>query len=72
MLYYRVKPQYDNYTRYYYNSVYQVKPNGFLVANELYTPCERANIANAKYFFDEVEIKKSNVYFFFGARFEKK
>lgn len=60
----------DQRARYKYTDNGQkVKQDGILVANELYTPAERARIANSDKFFDRVEIKKTDVYFFFGARF---
>ena len=74
MKYYRVTPENDNAPRFRWGTGRKagyVIRDGILVGNELYTPAERAKIANHKYFFEEVEIKKSNIYFFFGARFEK-
>ena len=72
MTYYRVKPEYDNKVRYTWNNHGQGVSNSILIANELYTPREYAKIANYHGWFEKVEIKKSNIYFFFGARFEKK
>ena len=70
MLYYRVKSDMDNRHRYtYIGKTNKIKRDGILIANELYTPCERAKIANADKFFDTVEISKKRTYFFFGARF---
>lgn len=69
MTYYRVKPQYDNKTRYTWNNHKQGVPNGILIANELYTPKEFEKLANCPEWFDIVEISKRAVYFFFGARF---
>lgn len=71
MLYYRVKPQYDNKVRYTWNNHRQGVSNGILVANELYTPSEFRKIANCPAWFEKVNISKRNIYFFFGARFEK-
>lgn len=72
MLYYRVKPQYDNKKRYSRNYHGQVVADGsILIANELYTPCEFAKLANCPAWFEKVNISKKNIYFFFGARFEK-
>lgn len=72
MLYYKVRPEYDNKVRYTWNNHGQGVSNSILIANELYTPCEFKKIANCPAWFDMVEVKKSNVYFMFGARFEKK
>lgn len=70
MLYFRVKPDMDNRPLYkFVGSTNKVKRDGILVANELYTPAERAKIANADKFFERVEISKKSVYRFFGARF---
>ena len=72
MLYYMVKPQYDNKNRYRWNNNGQgVADGSILVANELYTPCEFAKLANCPAWFEKVNISKKNIYFFFGARFEK-
>ena len=72
MKYYRVRPKFDNK---------QVTRNGYyLVGNELYTPSELRKLEtryNAFYhtplnfmrMFEEVEVSKRSVYFFFGARF---
>ena len=46
MLYYKVKPQYDNKVRYTWNNHRQGVPNGILIGNELYTPGEFKKIAN--------------------------
>ena len=70
MKYYRVKPQYDNKTRYTWNNHHQGVSNGILVANELYTPKEFEKLANCPEWFEVVEISKRSTYWFFGARFE--
>lgn len=74
MIYYRVKPEYDNVRRY---NGKKVTYDGIWIANELYTEKElnalhRKNIVILSKYFDRVEIKKSRVYWFFGARFECK
>lgn len=69
MKYYKVKPEYDNKTRYTWNNKKQGVSNGILIANELYTPAEFRKIANCPAWFDVVEIPKSKIYWFFGARF---
>lgn len=71
MTYYRVKSQYDNKTRYKWNNHRQGVANSILIANELYTPAEFEKIANCPSWFEVVTIKKTNIYYFFGARFEK-
>ena len=71
MLYYKVKSQYDNKVRYTWNNRGQGVSNGILIANELYTPGEFRKIANYPAWFEKVNISKRNIYFFFGARFEK-
>lgn len=72
MKYYKVRPEFDNK---------QVARNGYyLVGNELYTPAELRrletrykayyrNPLNFSRMFEEVEVSKRTVYFFFGARF---
>ena len=73
MLYYRVKPQFDNYTRYgYIGNTNRLKEMGILIGNELYTQAERRKIANASKYFEEVRISQRNTYWHFGARFERK
>lgn len=74
MLYYRVKKEYDNATRYKWDtrrgrSGYVVS-DGVFVGGELYTPCERAKLSNGTWFFEEIRISKNKIYWFFGARFE--
>ena len=70
MKYYRVKPQYDNKTRYTWNNRHQGISNGIIIGNELYTPCEFKKLAMCPAWFEVVEVSKRNIYFFFGARFE--
>ena len=70
MLYYRVKKEYDNRTKYTWNNKRQGVSNGILIANELYTPSEFRKIANYSGYFEPVEVKKNDIYFFFGARFQ--
>ena len=72
MEYYKVLPQYDNKNRYRWNNHGKVVSDGsILVANELYTPCEFAKLANCPAWFEKVNVSKRNIYFFFGARLEK-
>jgi hypothetical protein len=68
--YYKVKPEFDN------KQAYKIIKNklkivGFYIANELYTANElkrRGDIINPNYF-EIVEIPKTKIYWFFGARF---
>jgi hypothetical protein len=71
MIYYRVKPEYDNRQRWVYvgHSNVKIKPDGILIAHELYTPRERERIANHEKYFEKVEISRRKIYWFFGARF---
>jgi hypothetical protein len=69
MIYYRVKPEYDNKPRFKERPDHRLRQDGILVANELYTERERAKIMNGDWMFERVEIPKSKIYFFFGARF---
>lgn len=72
MKYYRVKAKYDNKTRYTWNNHHQGVPNGIIVGNELYTPCEFEKLAMYHEWFEVVEVSKRDVYTVFGARFESK
>ena len=72
-MYYRVKSEYDNAPKFkYVGSYYMMRPDGILVGNELYTPRERQKITNSDRFFEIVNIPKNKIYWFFGARFEKR
>lgn len=70
MLYYRVKPEYDNRQRFVFvgHSNLKVKPDGILIAHELYTPRERERLAVHDKHFVKVEISRKKTYWFFGAR----
>lgn len=70
MTYYRIKPQYDNKRRYTWNNHGQGVENGILIGNELYTPREFGKLSICPEWVERVEIPKSKIYFFFGARFE--
>lgn len=70
MKYYRVKPQYDNKTRYTWNSHRQGVSNGILIANELYTHKEYSKLSICPDWVELVEVSKKKIYWFFGARFE--
>lgn len=73
MTYYKVTPFGDNKPIYHIlsdnNTVHQTKY--FLVEDELFTPCERARIANNSAHFEVVTISKKDIHFCFGMRFQK-
>ena len=62
MLYYKVKPEADNK----YN---KDRTHFFFVGGELLTEKEKAKYCCPDAFVDPVEIKKTETYWFFGARF---
>ena len=68
MIYYRVRKEYDNFPK---NP--KVRDGNILVAEELYTEKEFNELpfvyAGA---FERVEIPKTETYWFFGARFQKR
>lgn len=64
MLYYKVKPQYDNYCK---NP--KIHDSNIYVANELYTEKEVQKQNLNRSFLEPVEVSKKKVYWFFGARF---
>ena len=69
MTYYRVKEECDNRPK-----VLKLKGSlklsgDILVGGELYTTKERKRLLNPDSMFEKVEIPKSKVYWFFGARF---
>jgi len=71
MLYYKVKEQYDNKRIYKRNNRGQLAYNGFLVGNELLTQKELEKLGNVNLeWFEQVNVKKTDTYFFFGARFQ--
>ena len=70
MTYYRVKPEHDNYPKYVYAKDGQIKVDGILVGNQLFTPGERKKIANNDKFFDKIHTSCRKTYWFFGARFK--
>jgi hypothetical protein len=72
MKYYRVKPDFDNVTRYKLNRRGACVPDSILIGNELYTSVERSKIANRRQMFDVVNIPKNKTFVCFGARFEMK
>ena len=75
MIYYRVKPEFDNCNK--------DKNFGIFIGNELYTEKELIKVKRRYYnyyktvlnfdrIFERVEISKRRIYWFFGARFEIK
>ena len=60
MLYYQVKPKFDQKKR---------RDGSILVANELYTPREKERFAISDEAVDAVQVSKRSIYFSFGARF---
>ncbi len=64
MLYYKVKPQYDNCCK---NP--KIHDGNIYVANELYTEKEVQKQNLNRSFLEPVEVSKKKVYWFFGARF---
>ena len=60
MLYYRVKKEYDQHKR---------SDGNILVQNELYTPKEKEKYNIPDKCLETVEVKKTDIYWFFGARF---
>lgn len=60
MLYYRVKKEYDQHKR---------DDGDILVQNELYTPKEKERYNIPDKCLEIVEVKKTDIYWFFGARF---
>lgn len=72
MLYYKVKPEFDNKKREKWSEQKrQYIQDSIWVANELYTASElrRNGYKCTAGMFEEIRIKKTNTYFFFGARF---
>lgn len=72
MVYFRVKPEADQ-TRIY--NANKTKYLGFLVANELITPAEAQKHYGGNIpcrCLETVKIKKTNTFWCFGARFERK
>ena len=68
MLYYKVKPEYDN-KPILKRVGKHLEYNGYLIANELYTLREVNNKDIFMYMLEPVEIPRGRVYFSFGARF---
>ena len=76
MTYYKVKPEFDNKRKQKpYKKGYLVY-DGIWIGNELYTEKELQRMEKEGYrvdysIFDKVQIKKTDVYWFFGARFSE-
>lgn len=69
MLYYRVKPEHDQKTRFAFSRGGGLNIDGIFIKDELYTPKEIKKYLGGCAYCDKVEIPKSKIYFFFGARF---
>jgi hypothetical protein len=69
MTYYRVKPEHDNKTRFKFHKGGGLEIDGIYIKNELYTAKELSKYLGAAAYCEQLEIPKSKVYFFFGARF---
>lgn len=69
MLYYKVKPEFDNLSRYKFKKGGGLEIDGIYIANELYTANELKKYLDYSKVVEPVEIPKSKIYFFFGARF---
>ena len=70
MLYYRVKPEYDNVRRVGFCRNGRQYTDGIWIGNELYTPKEIEKYPGGKSMCEPVKISKKQIYFCFGARFE--
>lgn len=72
MLYYKVKPEYDNKQRTKWSKQKRrYIPDSIWIANELYTPSEIKTYYVPDDLTEKVYIKKTDTYYFFGARFAK-
>lgn len=69
MKYYKVKPEFDNTNRYRFHKGGGLEIDGIYIANELYTANELKKYLDHANKVEPVEIPKSKIYFFFGARF---
>lgn len=69
MIYYKVKPEYDQKTRFKFHRGGGLEIDGIYIKNELYTAREIKKYLGATSYCECVEIPKSKIYFFFGARF---
>lgn len=68
MTYYRVRKEFDQRRKHPHNP----KDYDILVADELYTEHERKQLKIPDEAFEQVEVPKSQTYWFFGARFQQK
>lgn len=76
MVYYSVKPQYDQLPRYRINRDGQMEWDSIFIANELYTEKELTKLYSTHVIgfsrdklFSKIECPKSKTYWCFGARF---
>jgi hypothetical protein len=74
MLYFKVKPEYDNAPMCYVDDdTGYLLHHDVLVADELYTPNELSHFRNVSLeCFELVDVKEEDIYFFFGSRFESR
>lgn len=70
MIYYKVPKEMDNKCRFKFHRGGGLKIDGAFIKNELYTSRELSRYCVNLNHFEKVEIKKSNIYFSFGCRFE--
>ena len=64
MVYYKVKGNADQTPR-----IINGKRSSILIGRELYTPGEYRKLGNRPELFEVVNVKKTNTFFMFGARF---
>lgn len=69
MIYYKVKPEHDNKPLFKFRRGGGLEIVGFMIQNELYTANEAKKHCGLIACCECVEIPKSKIYFFFGARF---
>lgn len=69
MIYYRVKKEFDQKPLFKFRRGGGLEIVGFAIADELYTQSEMKTYCGLTAFCERVEIPKSKIYFFFGARF---
>ena len=69
MKYYKVLEEYDQKPRYKFKRGGGLEIDGIYIKNELYTQKELLKYLDYSSYVIPVEIPKSKIYFFFGARF---
>lgn len=70
MVYFRVKPECDNFRRFKRDKSGRLVCDGALIGGQLFTRYEFIKLANSAKCFEQVTIPKNRTYFFFGVRFE--